>query len=135
MAFWKVLGDSIMIFDFVINIPKRHPYESHLEIVFHLITHSVKSLLGHLGMSSWSISSRAFLSSVCGPTMLVLWSDLILHTGHHLTMNFRTVFMKEFISSKCAVFICTPLLAKHVNSTLWHFTSFMPCFIRNGPNR
>ena len=100
-------------------------------LFFHLITHSVKSLLGHLGMSSWSISSRAFLSSVCGPTMLVLWSDLILHTGHHLAMNFRTVFIKEFISSKCAVFICTPLLANHVNSTLWRFTSFMPCFVRN----
>ena len=51
-----------------------------------------------------------------------------------LAINHRTACMKESVSILQVHSICTALLAKHVKSAPYLLSSFLPSFIRNGPN-
>ena len=51
-----------------------------------------------------------------------------------LAINCHSACMKESVSILQVYSICTALLAKHVKSALYLLSSFLPSFIRNGPN-
>ena len=52
-----------------------------------------------------------------------------------LAMSRRRVFMKESVSSECAISMWTALIVRHVKIQPYLFTWLLPCFSRNGPKQ
>ena len=77
---------------------------------------------------------KAFRSSFCAPTKLDPLSLRRTLIFTLLAIYRRRACMKESVSILQVHSICTALLANHVKSAPYLLSSFLPSFIRNGPN-
>ena len=77
---------------------------------------------------------KAFPSSFCTPTKLDLLSLCRTLMFPLLAMNCCRVCMNVYVSMLHVHSIYTALLAKHVKSAPYLLSSFLPSFIRHGPN-
>ena len=82
----------------------------------------------------WSISSKVFPSSFCAPTKLDPLSPSRTLMFPLLAINHHRACMNESVSMLHVHSVCTALLAKHMKSAPYLLSSFLPSFIRNGPN-